>query len=93
MVGKLPIRKKNALNCLIASPDTRNEREGIHMMLPEKLSYAHSAISAVFAFALIRHYRLGNKDPSIKSRFLISVLLGMSVLAIAIGALWPEYHS
>ncbi|BBV76177.1 hypothetical protein STW0522RAO56_22310 [Raoultella planticola] len=36
------------------------------MLLPEKLAYTHSAISLSFALLLIRHYRRGDKDPSVK---------------------------
>ncbi|MFZ5231551.1 hypothetical protein ACOY6S_12870 [Enterobacter bugandensis] len=62
------------------------------MLLPEKLAYVHSAISAVFTLALLHHYRSGDKDPSIKSRLLISILSGMSIIGLAVGIFWPDYH-
>lgn len=63
------------------------------MLLPEKLAYTHSAISLSFALLLIRHYRRGDKDPSVKSRLLISCLLIMSAIAVLIGVYWPDYHA
>ncbi|EMN0309678.1 TPA: hypothetical protein ACF3LB_000452 [Enterobacter hormaechei] len=63
------------------------------MPLPEKLTYVHAALSAAFAIALIRHYLGGEKDPSVKSRLLITILIMMSVAALAAGIFWPDYHS
>ncbi|KTJ33742.1 hypothetical protein ASU86_00595 [Enterobacter hormaechei subsp. steigerwaltii] len=63
------------------------------MSLPEKLTYVHAALSAAFAFALIRHYLVGDKDPSFKSRLLITILIMMSAAALAAGFFWPDYHS
>ncbi|MBK0167374.1 hypothetical protein [Klebsiella sp. S69] len=62
------------------------------MLLPEKLAYVHSIISAAFAVALIKHYRQGDKDPSIKSKLLITILILMALIALTIGILWLEYH-